>query len=152
MPEGRRLNAIDPPFKPWNKTKTGKGNDKVLPPTLDNSERVNINQEAHVVENKEEVINLNYNHQTNIKDIDSLTYKHIAVQYKTSHHIVSTIHNNKHLLPKELTVARGCIIIPLLITIPGTTVVQQISIIINKEKRKIGIKYSIWFNQEMNRG
>ena len=45
------------------KKKTGKGNEKDLPPTLDNSERVITTiQETHIVDEKEEDINLDYLH------------------------------------------------------------------------------------------
>ena len=77
------------------KQRTGKGNDKGLPSKLDNIERVNGNQETHIVENKEEGINSNYSHQTNIPSTHSLTNKNLAVQFNTSHH-VSTINNSKH--------------------------------------------------------
>ena len=63
---------------------------------MDNSERVNINQKSHIIEKKEKNINIYYSHQNNIQSTNSIIYKNTAVQYKKSHHIVKTIHNNKY--------------------------------------------------------
>ena len=96
---------------------------------------MNINQETHIIENKEEKINLNYSHQTNIKYTDLLTYKNTVVQYKTSYHILSTIYINKYYSSQRIdNSTRTC-------NITGSN--NRIAIIDNnKGKIKIGIKYS----------
>ena len=106
-----------------------------MSPKLENSERVNGNQNIHIVENKEKDINSNYSHQTNIPSTHSPTYKSIAVQLKTSHH-VSTINNNKHhCSPRNNNSTRNY---------NNTGSNKPVRNVNNtKEKSKIGIKYSI---------